>query len=329
MGCCASHTKLQIDIPFERMDEYNKVKKDIEEFLDNKDPNVRSDSNKILDLLIKTSNVISKYENDLRILKKNKNDSKDIGDDLIEGINQDIKVLRSHHITLNNLLKESEYPQTNKKEEIFNEEINPPQSDNNIENDNNNYLSSERNNEKNNSSSIYFKKALRRNKKGVLNQKYNNINNNKNELIRTSENNNNNELLYDEDDDNNINNDINNNIHNEINNEINYEINNDINLITLIFEFENGKKVQIQSNKEDKLMDVIIKLSEEELFINDLNLLEFYYGDNLLNEKIENGDKIEDFNFDENEYHLIQVKFKEKNNENEFINENENENNKD
>ena len=127
MGCCASHTKLQIDIPFERMDEYNKVKKDIEEFLDNKDPSVRSDSNKILDLLIKASNVISKYENELRILKKNKNDSKDIGDDLIEGINQDIKILRGHHITLNNLLKESEYPQTNKKEEIFNEEINPPQ----------------------------------------------------------------------------------------------------------------------------------------------------------------------------------------------------------
>ena len=37
MGCCASHTKLQIEIPLERMEEYNKVKKDIEEFLDNKE----------------------------------------------------------------------------------------------------------------------------------------------------------------------------------------------------------------------------------------------------------------------------------------------------
>ena len=290
MGCCSSRSKFQIELPFDRLEEYNKIKQEIEDFLNSEDPLLHKDSNKILDLLIKTSNLITKYEKDLEMLKKNKNNSDDIGDDLIEGINKDIKLLKEDHTKLNNLMKESQNVIQNENIENFNENNNNINDNIVLKNENN--LSSERKGEKENSSSIYFKKPLRRNKKGILNQKLNY--GNKNELIqqRTSENEN--DLLNN-------------------------------NFINLIFELENGKRLEIETNKENKLIEVIIKLCEEENNeYNDINLLDFYDGDNLLNDKIENGDKIEDFEFNDN--HLIIVKFKEKNdieNENNYINYND------
>ena len=102
MGCCGSKSKLQIEIPYEKVEKYKNLKLRIEQFLSNTDPKERMDSNKILDLLIKTSNEISDYEDELKKLKRSKNKNMNVSDELIEGISQDIKVLKDYHQILNN-----------------------------------------------------------------------------------------------------------------------------------------------------------------------------------------------------------------------------------
>ena len=70
MGCCGSSLNLQLDIPFEKVENYNKLIIKLEEFLSNKGILERKDNNKILDFLIKTSNKISEYKGELNKLKK-------------------------------------------------------------------------------------------------------------------------------------------------------------------------------------------------------------------------------------------------------------------
>ena len=106
MGCCATEAKFQLELPFEQMEEYDKLKSEIEQFLSSEVPQEKKDKNKISNLLIKLSNQITRYENDLLKLKRNKDkaNNENINDDLIEGINQDIKILKEYQTSLNNLL---------------------------------------------------------------------------------------------------------------------------------------------------------------------------------------------------------------------------------
>ena len=139
MGCCAASSKFQLEVPFERMEEYEKLKLEIEQFLSSKDPNAKSNKNLISKLLKKSSNQISKYENELSRLKLNQSKN-EINDDLIESITQDIKVLKDYHTLLNNLMKENEnIDGNNQSKEIINEnEIiinnNEDEDDENVEN---------------------------------------------------------------------------------------------------------------------------------------------------------------------------------------------------
>ena len=281
MGCCAQNAKFQMELPFEKMEEYDKLKMEVEEFLSSKDLKDNKNKNKILDFSKKLSNQISKYEKDLLKLKRDNTKNENISDELIEGMNQDIKILKDYQTTLNNLLKETEKKNSNEGLVINQIIINNSSDEENNLKSNNEHIDDENNIDKE-SSEIYFKKCIRRNKKGILNQKYNIKENNimsndetdkKMECTDTKDN----QLLYQ----------------------------NSVNNINIIFEFENGKKIGLQANKEEKLKDVIGKL--EESGIGDtLDNYQFFDGNNNIKDKIISGEKVGNFNL--NDFHVIKIK---------------------
>ena len=297
MGCCGSKSKLQLEIPYEKVEKYKNLKLRIEQFLSNKDPKERMDSNKILDLLIKTSNEISDYEDELKKLKRSKNKNMNVSDELIEGISQDIKVLKDYHQILNNSLKESEYYFDNQINENINEEKlrNKNNNLNDIKNkDDSSILSSEKHVKKENL--LYYRKYIRRNKKrNANNNRYNEVNNLRlnflNQYEITNEDDKNNDFILTSEN-------------------IPLDINNDLNLI---FELDTGKKLLLHANQEEKFLSVVKRLSEKEEGYDNLENLRFYDEEKDISENIWNGDKIKDFGL--TDFHLIQVKIIDKNNQ--------------
>ena len=297
MGCCGSKSKLQVEIPYEKVEKYKNLKLRIEQFLSNTDPKERMDSNKILDLLIKTSNEISDYEDELKKLKRSKNKNMNVSDELIEGISQDIKVLKDYHQILNNSLKESEYYFDNQINENINEEKlrNNNNNLNDIKNkDDSSILSSEKHVKKENL--LYYRKYIRRNKKrNANNNRYNEVNNLRlnflNQYEITNEDDKNNDFILTSEN-------------------IPLDINNDLNLI---FELDSGKKLLLHANQEEKFLSVVKRLSEKEEGYDNLENLRFYDEEKDISENIWNGDKIKDFGL--TDFHLIQVKIIDKNNQ--------------
>ena len=297
MGCCGSKSKLQVEIPYEKVEKYKNLKLRIEQFLSNKDPKERMDSNKILDLLIKTSNEISDYEDELKKLKRSQSKNMNVSDELIEGISQDIKVLKDYHQILNNSLKESEYYFDNQINENINEEKlrNNNNNLNDIKNkDDSSILSSEKHVKKENL--LYYRKYIRRNKKrNANNNRYNEVNdlrlNFLNQYEITNEDDKNNDFILTSEN-------------------IPLDINNDLNLI---FELDSGKKLLLHANQEEKFLNVVKRLSEKEEGYDNLKNLRFYDEEKDISENIANGDKIKDFGL--TDFHLIQVKIIDKNNQ--------------
>ena len=297
MGCCGSKSKLQIEIPYEKVEKYKNLKLRIEQFLSNKDPKERMDSNKILDLLIKTSNEISDYEDELKKLKRSQSKNMNVSDELIEGISQDIKVLKDYHQILNNSLKESEYYFDNQINENINEEKlrNNNNNLNDIKNkDDSSILSSEKHAKKENM--LYYRKYIRRNKKrNANNNRYNEVNDLRlnffNQYEITNEDDKNNDFILTSEN-------------------IPLDINNDLNLI---FELDSGKKLLLHANQEEKFLSVVKRLSEKEEGYDNLENLRFYDEERDISENIWNGNKIKDFGL--TDFHLIQVKIIDKNNQ--------------
>ena len=297
MGCCGSKSKLQIEIPYEKVEKYKNLKLRIEQFLSNTDPKERMDSNKILDLLIKTSNEISDYEDELKKLKRSQSKNMNVSDELIEGISQDIKVLKDYHQILNNSLKESEYYFDNQINENINEEKlrNNNNNLNDIKNkDDSSILSSEKHAKKENM--LYYRKYIRRNKKrNANNNRYNEVNDLRlhflNQYEITNEDDKNNDFILTSEN-------------------IPLDINNDLNLI---FELDSGKKLLLHANQEEKFLSVVKRLSEKEEGYGNLENLRFYDEEKDISENIWNGDKIKDFGL--TDFHLIQVKIIDKNNQ--------------
>jgi len=297
MGCCGSKSKLQVEIPYEKVEKYKNLKLRIEQFLSNTDPKERMDSNKILDLLIKTSNEISDYEDELKKLKRSQSKNMNVSDELIEGISQDIKVLKDYHQILNNSLKESEYYFDNQINENINEEKlrNNNNNLNDIKNkDDSSILSSEKHAKKENM--LYYRKYIRRNKKrNANNNRYNEVNDLRlnffNQYEITNEDDKNNDFILTSEN-------------------IPLDINNDLNLI---FELDSGKKLLLHANQEEKFLSVVKRLNEKEEGYDNLENLRFYDEERDISENIWNGNKIKDFGL--TDFHLIQVKIIDKNNQ--------------
>ena len=276
MGCCAVNAKMQMEIPFDNMEDYEKLKIEIEQFLSSKDPKEKDNTNKILDFLTRTKNQISEYETELNRLQNIQTKNESVNDELIEGITQDIKILKDYYTILDKLAKENQVNNKNNEEKgIINETeiiINNSDEDDEEEINTNNLKNNKEINNKENSKKenedIYLKKSIRRNKKGIINQ------NNKNLNINGISNN-----LY----------------------------LNDSNIINIIFKLENGKKIEVNAKKNEKFLDVIERLDQNDIRI-DLKNLEFYDGKNNINKKIIEGNKVTDFNLNEN--HIIYIKSK-------------------
>ena len=266
--------KIQMEIPFDNMEDYEKLKLELEQFVSSKDPKLKRNMNKILDLLTRTKNQISEYEAEINRLQNIKSKNDNVNDELIEGITQDIKILKNYQSILNKIMKENKNTNKNFEENsIINETEIIINNDDEEEEENINYLKNNKriNNKENaikENEDIYFKKSIRRNKKGIINQ------NNKNfDMNDTSDN----------------------------------RYSNDSNNIKIFFEFENGKKIGVHAIKNEKFLDVIERLDQNNIR-KDLKNLEFYDGKKKINQKIIEGDKVVDFNLYEN--HIIFIKSK-------------------
>ena len=82
-------------------------------------------------------------------------------------------------------------------------------------------------------------------------------------------------------------------------------------IINIIFELQNGKKVVIQIKKNDKFLTAIEKLGEKEEDLKDIESMILLDGEKDITDKVKNGENISSFRF--NDYHLIQVKLPEQN----------------
>ena len=190
MGCCGSLNKNNYEMPCEKIEEYNKLKKEIDELMTNNENQYWKDSNKLLELLNKTSVKISEYEEELDNLKNKKNIDKNIRGNYIKGLNSDIKELKDYYLILDNLIKENDNGQDKikdkdnenkiinlklnineiQKEDIINEKVplsNRVQTNNdilkNINIINNVNLTEQNDMNLNNTDNIYLKKYIRRN----------------------------------------------------------------------------------------------------------------------------------------------------------------------
>jgi hypothetical protein len=148
---------------------------------------------------------------------------------------------------------------------------------------------------------VYFKKSIRRNKKGaVLNRKSNTKKNLQQGDYSESQ-----EIQ-------NINK-FNENIQNDNENEylkenLNNLFNEDDNLINLIFIFENGNKIDIQTGKNEKLVEVVEKVVENVEENNNLDNILIFDGEEDITDKVKTGEIISSFGL--NDMHIIQLKFK-------------------
>ena len=180
MGCCGNLNKNHYEIPYEQIDEFNKLKKEIDGIIKNNENQYKKDSDKLLELLNKTSVKISQYEKELDNLKNKQNIDTNIKGNYIKGLNNDIKELKDYYLILDNLIKENNNENKNlkldingiQKEAINKEEISLSNRDNknndnlkNINTQNNVNLNEQNDLNLNNPENIYFKKYIRRNKR--------------------------------------------------------------------------------------------------------------------------------------------------------------------
>lgn len=313
MGCCGNLDKNHYEMPYEQIEEFNKLKAEIDELIANNENQKRKDSNKLLELLNKTSVKISEFEEELDDLKNKKNINKNITDDLIKGLNNDIKQLKDYYLILDNLIKEND--NQNKiiklnlneiqKEDEIKEEItlsnrDKKNNDNlrNVNNQNNINSNEQNDSNLNNTENIYFKKYIRRNKRSNIFNKRNNQSRvfPQAEIFGFPQSENFNFLTND------------NGLINKDEISTSEVINN---IINIIFVLQSGKKVGIQIKKSDKFLIAIEKLREKEEDLKNIENIILLDGEEDITDKVKNGEIISSFGF--NDYHFIQVKLTEQN----------------
>ena len=219
MGCCGPQDKNVEDFPFEKIEDFNNLKSELSEIISDKEHKQRKNINKLFELFNKTSNKINEFEREVKKLKNKKLRNSNVNNDVIKGLNDDIKQLREYNHTLNDLIKESD-----DNEIVNNNDINA--------NDKNNINNSEKKFEN-----------------GIFDQIQNEVKNDfENEIINEEINvSNNNIKNNDNEETNNLRNINNKNI---INNNINNEENNIDNYLEN--EFETGYKNNTKSNFQDE-----------------------------------------------------------------------------
>ena len=156
MGCCSSNDKNIEDFPFQKIEEYNALKSEIDEIISDKGHKERKNPTKLFELFNKTSTKITEFEKEVKSLKNKKIRNPNIGDDMIKGLNNDIKQLKQYNHTLNDLIKESDDNDINNndkdkyKDNIINTDNYERKTENEIRNDFQNEIINEEINMSNN-----------------------------------------------------------------------------------------------------------------------------------------------------------------------------------
>ena len=152
MGCCISSEKNVESLPFEKLKELNKLKTEIAEIINDKNHKERKNINKLFELFNRTSNIVTDLEKELTKIQEEK--IIDINnEDMIKGVNKDIKLLKEYNHSLNELIKESGDNEiiNNNTYNINNFEkssLNENEINNGMQNEeNNNYIESQNENE--------------------------------------------------------------------------------------------------------------------------------------------------------------------------------------
>ncbi len=295
MGCCVSNDAGFNDIPFEEIEEYNKLKMEMNQILDNKDKINPTDNDELLEIINKISLQIARGDEAIGKLKPLKRINTKLINEQIQELNNKINDLKEYSFTLNNQIKK------NKNEIQLKEAINDENLNNELPKDENTLLRGKKkimdinNNEElekgnndtkfSNFDQIYFKKYIRRNKRS---DKFN-------KTTFTHKYNNSNIISYNSLDNDNY----------YTNNHLSTTIN-EKNKINIIFVLENGKKITIQNEAKDKFIDAITKLGEIEKEYNNLENMIILDKNNNITERVKNGEIISSFGF--NDYYSIQIK---------------------
>lgn len=295
MGCCVSNDAGFNDIPFEEIEEYNKLKMEMNQILDNKDKINPTDNDELLEIINKISLQIARGDEAIGKLKPLKRINTKLINEQIQELNNKINDLKEYSFTLNNQIKK------NKNEIQLKEAINDENLNNELPKDENTLLRGNikkmdvNNNEElekgnndtkfSNFDQIYFKKYIRRNKRS---DKFN-------KTTFTHKYNNSNIISYNSLDNDNY----------YTNNHLSTTIN-EKNKINIIFVLENGKKITIQNEAKDKFIDAITKLGEIEKEYNNLENMIILDKNNNITERVKNGEIISSFGF--NDYYSIQIK---------------------
>ena len=158
MGCCITRNRIIYDFPYEEIDEFNKLKTEINQILNNKDKINHTDNNELLELINKISIKIATCQEVIENLKIKRRTNPQLINETIEGVNTNIKELKEYNYFLNNKVKE------NKNEinvKIIKEEINIKETKD-IKNGQN--LKTKNNVSLNPIKPIYYKKCIEKNK---------------------------------------------------------------------------------------------------------------------------------------------------------------------
>ena len=122
MGCCNPNNNNKIDFRIEKIEEFNKLKFEINEITSDKDHKDRKNINKLFELFNRTSIKINESERAIRNLKIKKSNKQNIDNGMLQGLYNDIKQLKEYNHILNDLIKkndeENEIINTDNKAEV-------------------------------------------------------------------------------------------------------------------------------------------------------------------------------------------------------------------
>ena len=310
MGCCACRNGNLNEFPFEEIEEFNNLKKEILLILNNKDNINLSNNNELLELINKISIKIAKCEEVLESLKYKKKINPETINEIMQGIKNNISELKEYNLVLNNQIKKNKNEiqikenlklkeKDNIKEIIKEEPLKESTLETNyaFKNNNLNFINKNNNTTNNNldlksKKPIYYKKFIKKNKNSEI---FNNTKNiSKSEIIQKSD-------FKIEDD---INKDI---FEKDHSNSVipNLGMTDTINIILIL---ENGKKIIEESKIGDSLLNVINKVGQKEKMYDNIDNMIIIDGDNEITDKVKKGVKITELGL--SDFHFINIKLK-------------------
>ena len=292
MGCCVTRIGVLNEFPFEETDEFNKLKIEIVQILNNKDDMNYEDNIQLLELINKINIKIAKCEEIIENLKFKRRIKPKIIREIVQGININIKDLKDYNIFLNNQIKKNKNKM--KQKEINEEEkqqkqvkiVTEEKTLNNNKNKNIIFKSQNTINIK----PIYYKKniktckyselfkknrsTLKKYEKNKISKSYDeNIFNHKNNLLTK-----NSLLKYDDEKE----------------------------KINIVFILDDGSKLTIENDKKDQFLNAINKLGEKNGEYNNIKDMIIIDVNDEITDRIKKGETISEFRF--KDYQPIKIK---------------------